>query len=225
MWDDLLPALQNHTCIAIDLHGHGDSFYDDSLTPSIELMAKQVKAVLESLSIGPYIVVGHSLGGYVANELLKTDPAVEHIVLFHSHPWADSESKKKDRDRVIELVKTKARSFIREAIPNLFAQPEKHPEAIETYCAMAEEMPPAAIGWSAAAMRDRSDYASLLQEKAGQVTIVQGQLDPIIPNLKLHAFAKEAGINWHEIAGCGHMSQAEATEEAMEILKVIMNEQ
>lgn len=222
MWDGIIPSFENRTCIAVDLHGHGNSFFEPTLTPSLEVMAEQVRATLDAIGVASYILVGHSLGGYVACELLKTDPNIEHTVLLHSHPWPDSEVKKQDRDRVIEVVKTRSQQFIREAIPNLFAHPEKFSEAIEFYCQLAERMPPAAIGWSSAAMRDRPSSVDILRKKATDVTIIQGQKDNIIPNVALHELAVTLGVNWYELEDCGHMGHVEDTLRVIEILKVVI---
>jgi 2-succinyl-6-hydroxy-2,4-cyclohexadiene-1-carboxylate synthase len=222
IWDNIVPEFGDKQCILIDLHGHGGSFFDAEQPPAIALMATQVKALLDHLGISHYQLVGHSLGGYVGLELLRTDPALEHLTLLHSHPWADPETKKRDRDRVIELVKTKAKQFIREAIPNLFAFPQQHPEAVEQYCRIAEKMDPAAIGWSSAAMRDRPDYTDAVKKHPKAVSIIQGQLDPLIPNIKLGAFAGEHGVGFYEIPRCGHMGQEEQPKEVVEILRVIL---
>jgi 2-succinyl-6-hydroxy-2,4-cyclohexadiene-1-carboxylate synthase len=221
-WDDLITVLLHKQCILIDLHGHGNSFFNPALKPSMAVMAQQVKDVLDHLGIAHYHVIGHSLGGYVGCELLKTDERVEHLTLLHSHPWPDPETKKQDRNRVIELVKTKAAQFIREAIPNLFAFPDEHREAIQRYCAIAERMDPAAIGWVSAAMRDRESSVDILSVKATSVSIIQGQLDPLIPNIQLHTFAGEHGISFYEIPRCGHMGQEEAPGTVKELLKVVI---
>jgi pimeloyl-ACP methyl ester carboxylesterase len=222
IWEGLISAFPDKKCIAVDLHGHGQSFFDPELKPSLPEMARQVQILLRKIGVTHYQAVGHSLGGYVGCQLLQSDEYLEHLTLLHSHPWPDPETKKQDRDRVIELVKTKAKQFIREAIPNLFAFPEEHPEAIQRYCAIAEKMDPAAIGWSSAAMRDRLSYVAVLRTKPEAVSIIQGQLDPLIPTVPLREFAEEHGIAFYEIPRCGHMGQEEAPEKVLEVLKVII---
>jgi len=222
IWDRITNAFPDKQCICIDLHGHGNSFFDPDLKPSTALMAEQVMEIIRELRLSHYQVVGHSLGGYVGCELLKADPAVEHLTLLHSHPWPDPETKKQDRNRVIELVRTKAQHFISEAVPNLFAHPEEHPTTIERYKAIANKMDPAAIGWAAAAMRDRLSSVGIVKEKASAVSVIQGQLDRTIPNLKMREFAIESGVSFYEIPDCGHMGMEEAPERVLEILKVII---
>lgn len=222
MWDFLLPELSHKTVITIDLHGHGNSPFDPSLTPSIAAMGQQVMATITQLGLGHYQLVGHSMGGYVGCFLLENDPRLEHLILFHSHPWSDSPTKKTDRERVSELVKTKAAFFIREAIPNLFAHAEKHGSAIERYCRMADRMKPEAISWATLAMRDRPASDELLKNNHERVSIIQGQLDPLIPNLELHRFATTANIGFYEIPDCGHMGQEEQPEAVKELLLALL---
>lgn len=222
MWDNIMQAFPDKTCICIDLHGHGQSFFNPEITPSVAVMAQQVQAVLRHLGIKDYQLVGHSMGGYVGCHLLQTDDLLEHLILLHSHPWADSDSKKQDRNRVIDLVKTKAAFFIRESIPNLFAFPDQQKETILHYCSIAEKMSPGAIGWAAAAMRDRSAYTGILETHPEAVSIIQGQLDPLIPNLQLRTFAEKHAIGFHEIQQCGHMGHEEQPQAVTEWLRVLI---
>lgn len=222
MWDELISHFQHKTCILIDLHGHGKSFFDPELPCQMSIMAQQVRFTLDKLAISHYQLVGHSLGGYVGLELLKTDPQLEHLTLFHSHPWPDSPAKKTDRDRVSKLVLTKSVFFIREAIPNLFAFPEEQSEAIKTYCAIAEQMHPEAIAWSTIAMRNRDSSEQVLIDRPENVSVIQGQLDPLIPNIQLRTFAEKHEIGFYEIARCGHMGQVEAPAASIELLKAIL---
>lgn len=222
MWDTLLPTLKHKMIVAIDLHGHGASPFDTTLYPSVEEMGKQVMDVITTLGLGHYQLVGHSMGGYVGCYLLENDPRLEHLILFHSHPWADSPAKKTDRERVSELVKTKAAFFIREAIPNLFAHAEQHQAAIERYCAMADRMQPEAISWATLAMRNRPSSEGLLKQFPDRVSIIQGQLDPLIPNLELKRFAQEARVGFYEIPDCGHMGQEEQPDAVRELFLALL---
>ena len=71
----------------------------------MEFMADTVHAAMETLGIGRAVVVGHSMGGYVALEMLRKYPeAFAGLVLFHSTPNPDSEKKREDRLREIHLI-------------------------------------------------------------------------------------------------------------------------
>lgn len=223
MWEQLTAQLP-HTCISIDLHGHGASFFDASLTPSISKMAAQVAEVLSKESIANALVVGHSLGGYVGLELMKQLPQLEHLVLFHSHPWDDPVERKLDRNRVIELVQTKADLFIKEAIPNLFAHPNNQQKAIAEYSAIAQKMSGNQIAWAAAAMRDRSNNEFICAQEPQRFTVIQGKMDKLIPAEPLKKWCYMSGVNYVEIPDVGHMSHVEDPNRVFELLKIILEQ-
>jgi pimeloyl-ACP methyl ester carboxylesterase len=74
MWDKIIPELSlRNRVIAIDLLGHGKT---DCLgyVHSMDLFAETVEAVLKGLRIRKYILVGHSLGGYISLAITKKNP-------------------------------------------------------------------------------------------------------------------------------------------------------
>jgi pimeloyl-ACP methyl ester carboxylesterase len=74
MWDPLLPALAaDHTVLAVDLPGHGESAPGASY--AIDAMADEVAAVVRSVGMDAPTVVGHSLGGVVATAYAAMHPA------------------------------------------------------------------------------------------------------------------------------------------------------
>lgn len=207
--------------ICIDLNGHGKSEFTD-MEPSIAFMAEQVLDIIHHLGLEYPQVVGHSLGGYVALELFKQLPTVEHITFLHSHPRADSEQKKGDRLRVAELVKTKAAAFIQEAIPNLFHEPEKHTSTIQHYCKIAKQMNPEAIGWTALAMGNRPDSTVLLEQFPDRFSIIQGRFDNLIPADEMKELAEKTGVSYIELPNSGHMGHEEETDLCKEVLLSIL---
>lgn len=66
LWNELIPTLaRRHRVVSLDLRGMGRS----SVSPGpylMEMLAGDVAAVLDALSIPRAAIVGHSLGGYVA---------------------------------------------------------------------------------------------------------------------------------------------------------------
>jgi pimeloyl-ACP methyl ester carboxylesterase len=65
IWEQTINNLStSYRVIAIDLPGHGNT---ECLgyAHSMDLMAKCVKSVLDSLRLKKYIIIGHSMGGYV----------------------------------------------------------------------------------------------------------------------------------------------------------------
>lgn len=220
MWDELIPHLPVKAC-CIDLPGHGKSDLNLQLTPSISYMAQEVRKIIEHEQLHHPIVIGHSMGGYVALELFRQVPDLEHIVLFHSHPWADPESKKNNRQRVAELVKTKASVFIREAIPNLFYHPSEMKPVIAHYIRVAEHINPEAIGWAALAMKDRKDLSSLMEQHPEKFSVISGKKDKLIPVSALTDFCSKHHISSVVLPEVGHMAHEENRNEAIHLLNTV----
>jgi pimeloyl-ACP methyl ester carboxylesterase len=107
--------------IAIDLPGHGKS---DCIgyVQKMERMADVVKDVMDELGLRRYIVVGHSMGGYVSLAFAeKYSENLRGLCLFHSNALPDSEEKKLDRDRAIKIAKKNPTKFTNALVMNLFA--------------------------------------------------------------------------------------------------------
>ncbi|MEX3010272.1 alpha/beta fold hydrolase [Hoeflea sp. TYP-13] len=82
------PYLADHRLIAVDLPGHGASpnAADPKATYTYEGLARAVTAFIRKLGIDRCIVVGWSLGGHVAYEMLDTVPQVKGVMAFGAPP-------------------------------------------------------------------------------------------------------------------------------------------
>ena len=81
-WHPLLAGLADHFRVTVfDNRGTGDS--DKPAGPyTIEMMAADTAGLIDTLGIGPAFVLGHSLGGYVAQRLVASRPElVSHLIL------------------------------------------------------------------------------------------------------------------------------------------------
>jgi non-heme chloroperoxidase len=73
-WEPVLPHLPaSIRAIALSQRGHGDSEQRRDAGYRIEHMADDAAALIDALDLGPTIVAGHSMGGWVAQLL-----AIEH---------------------------------------------------------------------------------------------------------------------------------------------------
>jgi pimeloyl-ACP methyl ester carboxylesterase len=96
MWNDFIPEFsKKNRVITIDLLGHGKTECI-GYVHTMELMAEAVLAVLKHLKIRRSILVGHSMGGYVALAFAELYPdAVKGLCLMNSTAKPDSKQKKK----------------------------------------------------------------------------------------------------------------------------------
>jgi pimeloyl-ACP methyl ester carboxylesterase len=123
IWENTITELsKKFRIVAADLPGHGLSEFCKGAT-TMEFMADCIKSLLDKLKISECFVVGHSMGGYVALAFAKKYPeTAKALCLFSSTPNADTEQKKKDRDREIELIKAgKLELILKNNISRCFA--------------------------------------------------------------------------------------------------------
>ena len=106
VWENTAAELsKTFRVITLDLPGHGLSGFCENAT-TMEFMADCIKTLLDKQKVSECFVVGHSMGGYVALVFAKKYPnKTKALCLFSSTPNADTEQKKTDRDREIDLIR------------------------------------------------------------------------------------------------------------------------
>lgn len=183
MWNAFISELsQKHRIIAIDLLGHGET---ECLgyVHSMEDQADMVYAVLHQLKIRKTVLIGHSLGGYVALAFAELYPEnVKGIVLQNSTSRADTDVRKINRDRAIKTVKQNYSNFVRLSIANLFSEDnrEKLAEKIEKVKLEALKTPLQGIVASLEGMKTRKDREVLLHFAPYPIQLVLGKKDSVL---------------------------------------------
>ena len=221
MWDKIVPELtKRNRIITIDLLGHGKS---DCLgyVHSMELFAKTVEAVLKHLKIRKFILVGHSLGGYISLALAKMNTSkIKGLCLLNSTSEKDSEERIKIRIRANKMVQNNFENMVKMSISNLFNQ-----EHVSTYKEEIEAIKKEALktslqGYVAAneGMKNRLNTNAVLAENNFKKLIIVGEKDLV---LNLETSKEEAKKTNSELVVFpdGHMSHIENTPELILSLK------
>ena len=208
--------------IAIDLPGHGET-PNIGYIHSMELMAECVKSVLDSLELRKYVVAGHSMGGYVALAFAELFPQhVSGLCIFHSTAMTDSEEKKKDRDRVAEIVKQDHTQFVSELIPKLFAKENISLLKEEVAAAKQIALSTSKEGIVAAlkGMKERPSRELVLKNAKYPVLFIIGKQDAILAwdNLLLLTSLPKKSFQL-VLEHVGHMGFYEAPEETFKALR------
>ena len=221
MWDHL--PLEDFRCkkVFIDLPGHGNSKILNYAEPSIESMANEVISVLEKEGIKKFHIVGHSMGGYIALSIKEKQKECKKVILLNSNYWSDSESKKKDRDRVCKIAFKAKDYFLNEAIPNLFTDKVKYKSQIDQLVDESKQMAPVAIAYASAAMKNRKDKSRVLDKN--DIVIVHGSSDTLIKNSDYDRSLINPA-HFHSISNAGHMSHIENPGEVIEVLKLYLKD-
>jgi pimeloyl-ACP methyl ester carboxylesterase len=217
MWDYLNFKIKFKK-IRFDLPGHGNSPLDLEQPLSISSMARDVKIQLDEMGLESYYVVGHSMGGYVALELMKMDQHCTKLVLLNSSFWEDSEEKRKERIRVADIVIKNKDLFLYESIPNLFAQPEKFNADVKQLINESRKISSEVIASVSLAMSTRKDNTALIVERKEQILIIQGNEDPVVPRDKMKC-KNTMNLHYIELKKCAHMAHIESPQETVRALE------
>ena len=196
IWDGFADELsKSFRVIAIDIPGHGKSGKVVEIH-SMDLMAEAVDTVLKNLNIDKAFIVGHSMGGYVALAYLANyAKKTSGICLFHSTPFADTDEKRANRDREIEVVKQGRQEILFSvntskgfATDNLVHLNNK----IQWAISIATKTPPEGIIALLEGLKSRPDRQLLLKSSPVPVLYILGKKDNYIPFDIMYAVAQRS---------------------------------
>ncbi len=221
MWNDVIPELsKTNRVIAIDLLGHGKTGCL-GYVHSMELMAEAVFAILRSLRLRKIIVVGHSMGGYVALAFAEKHPTmIKGFCLMNSTSLADGPDLKKRRARANKMVQNNFENMVRMSFTNLFGQERRAKYKSEMEAALSEALKTSVQGYIAGqeGMRIRPNRMAVLQKNSFQKLIIIGEKDPVLDYQKSLDEAKKTNSETI-IFKDGHMSHIENKGDLIDALK------
>jgi pimeloyl-ACP methyl ester carboxylesterase len=193
MWELQLAAFCSRArVIAPDLPGFGLSPLDLSGN-SLEDCARAVLDRLDELDVGRMLVVGLSMGGYLAFRLLEMAPdRIAGLVLADTKAAADTDEQRADRHRLAAEVEASGVDVaVDELAGKLFGATtlRRKPDLIEDLRAIAREASPAGLATALRALASRPDSSPLLPSITCPVACVVGAEDVITPPAVVRAMA------------------------------------
>ena len=222
VWDEFTPLLTpEFRVIAIDLPGHGISEVKGEIH-TMEFLADVIHGALETLGISRCVLAGHSMGGYVALEFLRTyTEMLSGLILFHSTPNPDSEEKKEARDREIAIVTAGHKDLLSHTPAKGFAAEnrERFADKIEELAEQITLTDDAGIIALLRGMKERRDLNEVLAQSPVPTLIILGRKDeyilPEVAEALVSRFPKSQ-VAWLE--NSGHMGFVEEPEKAAEVI-------
>lgn len=217
MWQEQLQHFSpRYQVIAPDVRGIGDStpFSDQ---PSIEQMARDLVALLDSLSIDTAIVGGCSMGGYVALEFARQFPErLSGLILCDTRPDADSEDAKKARDEMKAFVLAHNGSAVADKmLPKLLCDEtrENSPAIVQKVKALAVPISGQVAAQLVQALRDRRDSTPVLNSIKVPTLVIGGGHDVPSPVEIMAQMASHIpGAKHAVIERAAHLSSLEQSE-------------
>jgi pimeloyl-ACP methyl ester carboxylesterase len=207
--------------ICPDLPGIGNSpISGDQI--SLEEVAVALEDWMESIQIENPIVIGHSLGGYVALALLELmGNRIKAIGLFHSTAFVDDADKKAMRNRTITFLrKYGVEKFVTSFVPPLFPENKREELSREIEAAIEDAKRSGLNGLIAfsGAMRDRKDRLEVLRNYSGSKLLIAGTADGAV-KIEASRAQKDTFTHYFELQGVGHMGMIEQKSETLEIVR------
>ena len=223
VWDEFVEKfVEDYKVIRIDLPGFGQSDAGEDMT--ISKMANGVHAVLEKLEVKQCVLIGHSMGGYVSLAFAERhENMLLGLGMFHSQPFADTEEKKKGRQKGIDFIRKYGHSlYIKQLIPALFAKSfaNDNQVLIERLTFQANQYESEGIIGGLEAMKNRPDRSEGLKKIKCPVLFIVGKEDQAIPeqnSLEQVHLPDVASI--HILPKVGHMGMYEAKKKCTKIIK------
>lgn len=181
IWEEFRELLpDSYRIIAIDLPGHGLS----GSHPESDTMAFDADVIHDFFiksGISQAVVLGHSMGGYVAQEFYRRYPeCVTALIHLNSNPYSDNPDKKAQREKEISLIEQgRLMSLAQLSIPNMYAKANlrKCDAKITETVEICETHDPLAICAVIRGLMTRSDSTELLKNASVPVMFVFGDSD------------------------------------------------
>ncbi len=223
MWRMQLGPLTGagYRVVAIDLpgFGHGGApLAGDEPEESIDAMALRVQTLLGHLRIAKCIVVGFSMGGYVALALAASSPdKLQGLVLCDTRSEPDSEEARAKRDATIADVRVYGVRVVAQAmLPNLLTAQTRTQRALlaDEVRTMMMRQPKKSVLAALAALRDRKDRRPGLPHIACPTLVVVGEEDKVTPREAAQVMADGiTGAKIEVIAKAAHLVPMERADE------------
>lgn len=181
------PLSARHRVIAVDLRGHGDSEKVES-GHTVPQYARDVKLLIEALGLDRPVLLGWSMGVFVALDyirqfgtgglrgLIDVDEAASD---FKWDGWEHGFLDLPTLHSLMTAVQDDKDAFIRDFVPDMFSQPQA-PEDLEWMVSESSKLP---IGPLSAILFDQTvqDYRAVLATIDVPTLICWGEHDKVLP--------------------------------------------
>lgn len=217
LWFSTIASLGSKAKVVVpDLPGFGKEGILRGTAPSMEAYADYLAGYLDENSHGKVVVVGMSMGGYVALAFAEKFPARTcGLGLISTQAAADTPEAKQGRKEMIGKIRDKGPSVAAEAIlPKMFARDRAANPDLRKYPEEgAEKAGRDGLVWALEAMASRPDRSAVLRRIECPVLVLHGSEDKIVPIERARAMAQLCHLPiFVEVPDAGHATPLEAPD-------------
>ncbi|WBX99163.1 alpha/beta fold hydrolase [Chryseobacterium gambrini] len=221
IWSDMEPHLSdNFSLLKIDLPGHGQSEIIAEVQ-TMEMMAEEVKKVLDHENINRIHLLGHSMGGYVSLAFAEKHPEyLKSLTLFFSTYFPDDAEKKEQRTKSYRIIKDAFAHYARAGVPNLFNPNEKDilEGKIETALEVALSTNNLGALASVKGMVERTDKKHIMENLEAKILVLSGKHDNAVKTETMIKHLPDRTNIKSYILDCGHNGHWEKPKICAEII-------
>jgi 3-oxoadipate enol-lactonase len=213
MWDPQVTALVGESrCIALDLRGLGDSSGGGPY--SMDRYADDVASVLDTLQIARAVIVGLSMGGYIAFALWRRHrERIRGLVLSNTRAAADSPEVLARRRELIAIAESQGSTAVANVqIAGLVGKTtrEKRPDIYDLMHRMIAQAPIDGVIGAINALMARPDSTSTCAEIDVPTLVISSDEDVLTPPKEAAQLAAAIrGSRLEVLQGAGHLSNVE----------------
>jgi pimeloyl-ACP methyl ester carboxylesterase len=185
-------------------------------------MAELARQALAQAPQGPIALAGHSMGGYVALEILRQAPArITRLALLNTHARPDSPEATENRRRLMALAEKDFPAVIAALMPKLMTEDHlRDGEITGTVSEMALATGKEAFLRQQRAIIERSDSRPHLPRIACPTLVIAARDDALMPVELLEELASAIPrAKLVVIEDCGHMASLEQPEKVTDALR------
>jgi pimeloyl-ACP methyl ester carboxylesterase len=187
---------------------------------TIEGYAEELANYLRTVQAKRVVLVGHSMGGYIALAFTERYPAlVAGLVLYHSTATADTAERRKQRQKTIEELRAQGNTpFIERQLPKMVS-PAFPADKVAQLVAFYRTLPADALAVGMEAIMSRLDRTHVLRDATIPVRLVLGKDDQLIPYEQTQQLADLSDqIDVALIDQAEHLSMVERPKESVNVL-------
>jgi 3-oxoadipate enol-lactonase len=225
-WQKQVAALRSsYRVIAPDLRGFGESEAGTGATTMAQF-AEDLHALLQQLATGPVVLIGHSMGGYVALAFVRQYPEmVRGLVLVSTKAGKDTPEAAAARRATAENVQAKGVQVVIQAMSRkMLAADNQDRGMVEQVRGFMAPSKPAGVIGALLGMAERPDATAQLAQISVPTLVITGADDTLIPPAESEALAQAIpGSQLNIIPHAGHLVAFEQPDKFNHVFEEWLN--